>query len=181
MSAPANWEAVEDALQAIVVRLTGLPGERVIWETQGGPRPEGAFVSLRLDGTDSPGWEGERRQRDAEDPQPGADLVLEVAKQAESTLTLVAYSGRDVIGDASASVMLRRVRNGLDLASVTEELDEAGVSIFAVGTVQTIPSFLNTGFEGRATLDARLRVTDGAEELDTWIESAVIDPPILKE
>lgn len=175
MTHAADWVAVEDALHAEVVRLSGYAGDRVIWDNQGAPRPELPFITLRLDGFDDPGWAGELTVTDATDPEPGADILLGRRVHLEGTLTITAFADPRT-GAGSARAVLTRIRAGLNLDSTTENLDTSGVSIFGLGVVQDATVLVETEYESRAIMNARLRVSDGAEDLTTWIESVETTP-----
>jgi len=42
------WTTVEDAIQAWIVAGSGLAADHVIWSDQGGPRPVGQYVAMRV-------------------------------------------------------------------------------------------------------------------------------------
>jgi hypothetical protein len=48
VSVPGGWTAVEDAIHDWVVTGSGIPGARVIWAQQSGPRPSTPWISMRL-------------------------------------------------------------------------------------------------------------------------------------
>lgn len=165
----ANYTAIENALHEWATRSTGLAPARVVWEAQGGPRPAHPFASLRLDTASSPG--SEQRTRDADAPVPGAEIVLEAIEQAEATVTLQVFTETTTAGGGSAFALATRARNALGLDSYVENLDAAGVAVISRGSVQNLTGVLETKFEGRASLDVRVRFVDGAEDLTTWIET----------
>jgi hypothetical protein len=167
---PMNDTAVENALQALVARATGIPGARVVWEDQKADRPTKPFCTLELDGDTSPSTSDEQVTSDAPVPAPGADLVLATRVHAEFTLTVRAFTD-SITGSGSARVLLRKVRNAFGLDAEIEALDLAGVAVVDRGSVQQVTAVLETKAESRAQVDVRFRVADGAEQITTWIET----------
>jgi hypothetical protein len=47
-----EWDALRDAIQAQVVAASGLSPDHVIWDDQGGDRPDDDFVTLRFEVSD---------------------------------------------------------------------------------------------------------------------------------
>lgn len=175
--AAADWTAIENALAALVKRASGYPV--VIWADQNAERPAKPYCSLRLDNDGSAAGLDELRVRDADAPAPGADLVLETVKHDEFLFTVNVY-GAAVTGPLSARVVATKVKNALSLESNIEALDAANIAVIDQGTVQNLTALLEVEFEPRAVLAIRLRVADGAEELNTWIETVETTTEIIK-
>lgn len=169
----ANFEAIENALQAWVTGATGIPGDRVVWAEQNGPRPARPFATLRLGNVISPGLTDEERCTVVEGGAPGADLRIETVAQQEIVITVETFTAATT-GNGSALALLTRAKNALSKNSQIEAFDAAGIAVVDRGTVQNLTALLDTEFEGRASLDVRIRFVDGAEDLTTWIATAEV-------
>lgn len=107
----------------------------------------------------------------------GTEILDRHAVPAETTLRVQIFTSA-VKGSGSAHALLVKVRNALDLEGVKLDLVTVGAVVVESGTVQNLTGLVETKIEGRASLDVRIRFTDGADESATWIESAEVTPTI---
>jgi hypothetical protein len=183
--AEADWNAIEDALQAWVAAASGLPGASVIWDDQIGPRPALPYATLHLEGGVTPGLFDEaswKANPDAEPTTPGVagdgdELIFETTNQEEFTVTVGVYTDA-TIGPSSARAIAVKIRAGLSLESRISALDAAGIAIIDRGTVQTLNLPRDTKTEGHAVFSTRLRIVDGTSETGTFIESVDVETDI---
>ena len=83
---------------------------------------------------------------------------------------------------AAARAILSAVQTSLGLPGTRELLHAAGVTCFDRGTIQVIPSVLDTKWEGRATLTVRFYTEETATSATGYIAGAEltdqsVDPP----
>lgn len=184
---PANWTAIEDALQAQVARAVGFAGAKVIWEDQKLPRPARPFLTLAIS-EDLTEESPERYQRNnpagvAGTLTPtvtiGTELLVGTTGNVEFTLRVQAFTA-EVIGNSSARAQLVKVRNAFAADSYCDALASSGIAVISRSTVQKLTEVLETKFEGRAALDIRCRVEDGHEETQTFIETVQITTTLVK-
>lgn len=171
--AEANWDAVDNALIAWVERTTGFPAGRVIWDQQdGGTRPPRPFATLRKGGDNTIGYEAELTVGDnGEDPPEGEELILDSAEQNEFTLVLTFFTV-DTIGSNSAYRIAKRVRASVSTERTLNDFDAAQLALVDRAPVENLTEMLDTGLEGQAAFDVRLRIADGTSETATFIETA---------
>lgn len=167
---PADWQAIENGLQAFIARASGLPGNTVIWEIQNGSRPTGTFATLRIDGDTTSGLYAEQTERDNPTSTPGHEILIETREDAEFTFTVQVFSP-NAAGNSSARAILTRVRNALSKESELNNFDSLGLAFIDKSPIQSVPVLIETQYQGHATLDTRFRVADGTEDTTTFIET----------
>lgn len=168
-----DWNAVEDALQAWVRSSTGLSDSQVIWSSQTGPRPAGAFITLHVSGLVAVGVVDEVRDDfDALRPE-GEEVHFEVTGTRELSVSLQAFG--EVLSASGARGLLSRLQTGLVLPTVRETLALAGLTPFDVGAVSDVPALVGTRFEGRAAMTVRFYARDTLTEAVGYIDT--VNPP----
>ncbi len=166
----ADWQAVENTLQAWAVRASGLPDPKVVWDGQSGARPKAPFVTLHRTGAHDLAPLPEIVVSDNPDATPGAEILIDTIAQAEFLLTVQVFTV-PTVGPQAAQAIAQSMRNRLGAESEFAYFDGAGLAIVETGTVQNLTGVLDTEFEGRASFEVRLRIADGFEESATYIET----------
>lgn len=169
----ADWQAIEDALQAWAVRASGLPAASVRWADQDATRPQPPFVELRLDHEGGGAPVPEQQTIDNPTPSAGQEILINTITHEDLTLTVHAFTA-PTVGANSARALASRMK--AQIASETEIgiFDDAGIAIVETGPVQNLTAVLETKSEGRAVFDVRLRVADGFTEATTYVETVDI-------
>lgn len=169
----ADWQAIENALQAWGVRASGLDPTLVRWADQDGSRPQPPFVELRLDHEGGGSPVPEQQVIDNPEPVAGQEILINTITHEDLTLTVHVYTAVTV-GVNSARALASRMK--AQIASETEigNFDDAGIAIVETGPVQNLTAVLETKSEGRAVFDVRLRVADGFTEATTYVETVDI-------
>jgi hypothetical protein len=163
---------IEDALRAWVKTASGLDDAHVIWGWQGGPRPSGTHIDLRIGprvpvGLDSHDW-----NYDAARP-PGQEIEHRVTGLRELTLSVQCYSS-EVSGNASAPAILAAVQTRMRLPSIHDALSSAGLSCFDNGQVMHVPQLVDADWESRAVLETRWYYRELETEMGGYIASVEI-------
>jgi len=132
-------------IQAILIGIT------VIWEHEGGRRPDAPFASLDiLAGPQSTG-PGEQRW-EAED-------VFALALRKRATLSVSTFGG-------NALVMATTVEDALQLPAHQATLRQAGFAVWGHDGPRDISALMDTRHEGRAVIDIFI----------AWAETATDTP-----
>jgi hypothetical protein len=157
-----DFTTVEDALFTAVREASGLPEAQLLLSDEDVPSPlEQDYLTLKMDGPfplaggDPETWKF--------DPQGenGQEMVLTGGGPAELVCSLQAYT-KKTNGSDSAQALLARVQAQLRLTPRRASLKAAGLSLFDLGRVQRVPRVYGPATEGRAFLDLRLYVHQGA-------------------
>lgn len=168
-----DWQAVETALQTWAKNASALPDASVIWGKQTGPRPARPFVEMTHDGPRPLSPFVERRVSDTPGAPAGNEITLDTSGPVEFSLTVDVYT-LAVIGSSSAVALAGKMAANLDLGSVIDSLDAAGVAVVDRTAIQDLSALFEEAFEGRASFSVRLRSTDGATETTTYIATAPV-------
>jgi hypothetical protein len=182
---PISWSAVEKALVVWVrdslslldalAAPTGfpLPGNiPVIWADQNGQRPGQPFVTLRRDaGQALNPNEDELVVSMNPSPTTADEIQMDTRVVTEFTVSVQVFT-KDTRGDFSANALASVIRNRLSMQSQLDAFRPLGLAVVARGSVQNLTDLLETGFEGRAVMDVRFRVTDGTTEFVGYIGTA---------
>lgn len=161
---PASWSAVEQLLQAWVASASGIPA---IWSHQSVARPELPFATLKHDGGSSKGIPERDLSYDSQAPA-GQEITISTREHTEFAVSVQVFTA-DVVGDNAAPAILNRVRNALGLEGQVNAFAVQSLAMVDRGTVQNLTDLLETRFEGRASLDVRFRVSDGAADKTGYI------------
>lgn len=163
-----NWTAVENALRAWVKAGSGLDNEHVIWAEQGGPRPDGAFVTVRI-GDLVPVGAFDEVTHGYDATQPLGEEIEHVVRGERSCMVSVQAFTPEVMGSASARAVASRVLTALQRPSVRDALEAAGLSVYDPGTVKYVPAIVGTEFEARAVLEVGFYLVETASERGGYI------------
>jgi hypothetical protein len=151
------WDALEDAVRALVVSATGIPSIRVIRGNQNGPRPraeDGAFAEVIVGDAIPIGAADAQQEVYNSGGAAGAEIAETSRGVRELPVTIRVFTVSSV-GSGSARALLAQVPTSLGLSSVRDALHTAGLTCFEPGTVGYVPAILDTKWEGRATLTMR--------------------------
>jgi hypothetical protein len=160
----------ENAIRLWVIAATGLPTSKVIRGNQNGPRPDPPFAEVIVGDLVPVG------AADAQDEvyNPAGEAGAEIAETSrgmrEMTATVRIFTLSDV-GPSSARALLAKVPTSLGLSVVRDILHSAGLTCFDAGTVTHVPAILDTKWEGRASLTARLYTELTASSTTGYITS----------
>lgn len=172
----ADWAGIEDAIVTLVETYSGLGTGQVLWSESNAGRPAGSFITLRIGDVAPYTLTDEVQILDhsgEEDVEEGEEIEMKVVGRRSFGLTLQCYvppANRAVPrGDSSPRTILNKVGLAFSLPSAGDSLEAVGAAVEEVGPIQYIPEIVGAGFEGRAVLQMRFRVTDDASEFTTYI------------
>lgn len=168
-----DFRPLTDEIHRLLVLASGLSDQQVLLADQDAPASSIDYLTFRLLGGASVG--GARGEQITEDPEgePGQEMILASRGSQEASLYLQAFTrATDPAQEqADAGSLLRCVQAQLRLTPTRDALYALGVSIFDFGVVQGVPGVYGSKFEGRATLDLRLYVNEGASWRTGYIAS----------
>lgn len=160
--------AIEEALQAFVVAATGLGDSRVIFSEQNGVAPASdgqAAVTIAVGDALIQGVDAV----DIAFVDTVARTVTQEARgQRELTITFRGYSP-DVTGDATAAALLEKLPLQAAFDDARGALNDAGLGLNQLGTVQSLPRIVNAGWESQAILEWRCCVLVTAQQTVPYI------------
>lgn len=164
---------LQDALHGLLVSASGLAEERVLLADQNAPPAAGDYLTFRL--VNGPTVGGARGERISEDmsADAGQEIILSSQGTQELVLYLQAFTFATNEGEETpnAESILKCVQQQLRLSPNRAVLADLGVSIFDFGTPQDVPRPYGSRMEGRASLDLRLYVNEGARWRTGYIAS----------
>lgn len=167
-------QPIENAIRAWVKMATGLSDPQVYFDHQNVPQPQSApFVTISIaeSGTTLGLPEIDRTTNLAlpagtEVQQAGTsiwDISILFQAFAENTVTYSA-GGLPNTSGLTAVELLAKVQLALNLESVHDPLNDAGISPYEYGVVRRLDAVIETGFEGRAVLEMKCYVADTVTE-----------------
>ena len=166
-----DYDAMEAAFHDCAVAATGLPSAAVRWAYaayQGVPRPVGQrFITMQLGPSVPVGIDGVDTDYDGT-RAPGEEIEYKTVAPREFRWYLQCFGGTPN-GNTSALATLQKLRERLPLTSVRAHLTGAGISPFAPGAIQYVPSIEGTKFESRATFECRCSVDASESEFCGFI------------
>lgn len=152
MATPTTEEL---AIQAWVADATGIPGQRVIWWLQYGPRPETPYITLRLTDQNGVGrpWTDTVKN---DDPTPGAaEVAYKTRSPGKATLS-VQCAADSSIGSESAVAILRNLQ--LLTPAHVLALNAAGVGVGSFGVASPAGGTLGTVMAHLAAMEVNLHL-----------------------
>lgn len=171
-----NLAPIEDALRAWVKTATGLPDGQVYFANQNGPQPGASgqlpFVTILVAGdvlrmgaldefSTSTNLAAPAGQEITQATQGPRDLAVSVQAFGEGTITKT--------GVVTAPQLLAACQTALGLESVRYALNAAGLAPYDMGEIRRLDEVVETGFQGRATLDLRFYSGDYQSETNGYI------------
>lgn len=167
-SSAVDWAAVETALQAWVqAACTGVTGFQAVFAQQSAVRPPEPFATIKHDGGGARGLAETSLVYNGAAPA-GQEVELNTREHTEFTVSVQVFT-KDVLGAASASALANRIRNAAVKQLQGDAFATVNLAVVDRGTVQNMTDLLDTRFEGRAALDVRFRVSDGAQDKTGYI------------
>lgn len=164
---------IQDKLHELLVSSSGYAEDQVLVADQNAPPAVGDYLTFRL--VNGPTVGGARGERITEDlnADPGQEIILSSQGSQELVLYLQAFTRATNEGEEapSAEAVLKCVQQQLRLSLNRAALSDLGVSIFDFGTPQDVPRPFGSRMEGRASLDLRLYVNEGASWRTGYIAS----------
>lgn len=174
-----NLQAVEDALRAWVKTATGFPDAQVYFGNQDGAQPKNrpfATIVVSTDAAPRGAYDEIFRTQDLTQPNGSEitqtvigqrDIGVSVSVFAENTVTYPIPTFPIVMPGsqgATAVELVSRCQTALGLDGVRSGLNAAGIAPYDLGSVLRLDALVETGFEGRAVLSIRMRISDTASE-----------------
>lgn len=160
-----TWTQIEDAIVAWIVAGSGLSTNNVLWEAQNAPKPDadentdGTWISVQVTALDAVGIDW-RDYVEADDPQPGEELVSEAKGTRLCDVRLQCYVDPRHRRPTAGIQILDNVRLADTLGDYVGLASFSAVSfvgfqrtktIFEPRTVMTGQFFLLRGVTGTAT------------------------------
>lgn len=152
-----SWVDVENAVQGVIVRCSGLAADRVTWGYQNVNETERDHVVINFDGARGIGVDRVHATQDLTRAN-GQEIAQEVRGLREAPLEIAAYTA-GLNGDSAARQLCERIRTRLRLDTSIFDLRRAQVSIFDKSApIQWRPYIPSTEYRGYAVLPVRCYV-----------------------
>lgn len=163
-----TWTQIEDAIIAWIRAGSGLNAEYVLWESQNAPKPDadqdtdGTWISVNVLVLDTIGIDW-RDYKDADNPQPGAELTVEAKGSRLCEIRLQCYTDpRHRRPNAGIQI--------LDNVKLADRLNDAvGFASFGPATFVGFER-TKTIFEPRAVMTGQFFLVRGITGTATFIE-----------
>jgi hypothetical protein len=150
-----SWDDVGDAIQAAIVRASGLGAGQVIWKGQNRSQLATDYVTLQLGGPITLGIDYIQTSTDLSRPA-GQEIELRARGRREYPLEVECFTTQAISARSNSALELcSRLLLALTLPSVRAILTAQDVSPFDPGTPQWIPDVPSTRFRGRAVATVR--------------------------
>jgi hypothetical protein len=111
------------------------------------------------------------------DPVVGTELLIDYTTPAEFMLRVQVFTA-EVRGNSAAPALLSKIHSYLETETARDALASAGLVVIDRGSIQNLTALVETRFEGRASLDIRMRFADGGQETATYIGSVELTPTV---
>ncbi len=161
--------ALQLALRAWVLspKASNLAANKVIWSEQGNVALDEPYLTMRLGDLTPLGACDEESHTYDEDADPEEEITLAITGRRVLPVTLQAFG-------VDSDVLLSRVQTALGLPSLSEALNDAGLSAFDLGKVQNTTALFETEFEPRALLEVLFYVGESVSETTTFVETVAV-------
>lgn len=162
-----TWDTVENAIQAWVADISGLPGNKCVWTYQGGAQPVLPYIALEIGSPRGVGQPWKNKTYDAVTDE----LVTKVRQHQVAILTLQFFS--EDIGTPGTTgrepiELLSDVVAGVDLHE--EDLDAGGVGIGEITPVQYVSPSKNGILRGRSIVTVTLHLASELERRGDYVD-----------
>jgi hypothetical protein len=178
-----DFEAIENALFALVKASSGFADANVIFDSQNGVSPAPTpYATIRLGDLPSIGVDGHRWDYDVA-RAAGAEIVRTSTGMRDFTVTFQFFSpmsDSDPTGRLARS-KASKLQDDLALPSFRGPLNDAGLGVLNVGTARSLPKLNNTDFESRTLLEVRFVLSAGARDATGFISHVNVTPTINEE
>jgi hypothetical protein len=163
---------MEDAIRAWVKAGTGFDDAHVFFSDQKIERPSaGPYATIRVQSIEHLGALTDVNAYYDAGRDPGTEIELRVECQVNVVVQVQIWKGPTVSGSlAPSSVSVaNQVQLAIELPSVREALDAAGMSPHTWTQVQNLGALLGTAFEGRATFEVEFYAVMATSEYTGYI------------
>jgi hypothetical protein len=169
-----DLKAIQEAIRTLwVLPASGLGAGAVYFADQDVPSPApGPCISIGLSGPSREGVDEVTQVYDA-GAALGQEIALTVSGQRTIEVMLQAFCPSAVAqaGANDARELLSKVDAALMLPTIRPLLNAAGIGVLKQGNVQWVPAIHRAGFEGRATLETVITVTETATASVGYIQT----------
>lgn len=162
-----EWATTAEALRDWIIAESGLGDGNVIWEEKEGARPSGRYISMRISNVRQIGHDWQFYE-DAEDPDPGQELIKTRMGFRELTLSLQCFAAKTDPIITAVGTLDKALNGHRDHKTA---LKEAGVAVLGVEQIQAIDGRVGLAFEPRAVGTVRLSLASNVTGFETYIQS----------
>jgi hypothetical protein len=166
-----DFVAIENAVRAWLAASTGAT---VIFADQDGPQPALPYLTVRIDGPRREGGRDELRETTSPGNPDGQEIEQASYGPRELTVRCQAFTA-STAGGGAARELLQIAQSALGLPAALDGLAAAGLAVIDEGAVQVLNVVVETNFQGRASLDLRLRATDSVTQRTGYIATVSLD------
>jgi len=163
LAAPIAWDTIEDAIADWVTDVLSIA---IQWADQSEPQPTRPFASLKIQGPTIIGTTDEKRTVEKSEPDTWEQQTI---GQREITLTVIVEAAKEESQDPlrHARALATHLQTSLQIDSITEGLEKAGLAFREVGPVLDISLTIANEFVNRASLEFRAGLASCvAEDID---------------
>lgn len=169
-----NFEALENAIRAWVQPASGYIDDLVLFGDQDTDAPAGDHILIRVgDLLHRGSTPAVKRSLTAGSPPAGEEITQTVSGARELLVSIQAFT-QATMGNASAKAVLSKVQAALELPTVREALNAAGLGVQDVGDVTGVPEYFGADLEGRAVLDVRFMLVQTGTEKVGYIQTVEV-------
>lgn len=167
-----DFNTVELALHSWFKNASGLPGNKVIWDDQNGPRPNGVYISISYE-LDSVGQDWTTITTPI-NPDELADIQFNVCGTRLMRIRLQCFDG-DATRSSSSKSYLSAIASKHRLPSIHDALGQAGIGVRDIGPIQVVSGVLNSHrVEPRSLMTIEVNLSSAVSELGTYITSVCV-------
>lgn len=172
-----NFKDIEDALFAFAKASTGYADAAIIFDSQDLLSPEPTpYVTIRVGDLLNIGIDGTAYSFDAN--RPTGEEIHRTTQGMRDLIVSFAFFTPAVVGSATARTAAAKMQADLSRQSLRDALNAAGLGVMDPGAVRWVPKINNTTFEGRAVLEVRFAVPQGAVDATGYIALVNATPTI---
>lgn len=170
-------EEIEDALFDLVQASTEFADENIFFSDQDGISPQPSpYATISIGDLNRVGIDASTRDFDGA-RTAGSEIVRTTMGMRELVCAFSFFTPKTV-GATTAWSIAAKLEAELQLSSVRDGLNAVGLGVANVGSVRWVPKLNNTEFEGRAMLEVRFNVPQGASDAIGYIETVNVTPVI---
>lgn len=162
-----NWTDMEDAIFSWVSTVTEYADSQIIWEHYSQPRPEGAFISLFMDGPTRLGVDYVTYETNLSNPA-GEEITETITGVRDLTVRITCYGGSPTEATNPVAVATSLMA-GLRLSGVAMVLNDAGLFWHGDTSITSVPAIIAADFEPRAVLEQPFYVKDTLAQSSGYI------------
>ena len=149
-----QWEDIEDAIQRVIVRSSGLDADKVTWSYQSVNEPANDHITLNFGGLRAIGVDIIRNDQDLS-RSTGQEIGQSIKGLREMNLEIECFSSA-TNNETAAKYIAELIRTNLRLETNIYDLRKVQVAMFDTsGVINWIPDIPSVKFRGRAALTVR--------------------------